>query len=139
MGALPPGGAMVAIEATEEELAAQLRAPEGISLAAINGPASVVVSGEEAAGLQLAGGLEGQGPQDHAPAGQPRLPLPADGADPGGVRRGRREPLSFSAPQIPIVSNLTGEILSAEQATSPAYWVRQVREAVRFKDGDRPT
>ncbi|HXS47338.1 MAG TPA: polyketide synthase dehydratase domain-containing protein, partial [Solirubrobacterales bacterium] len=40
--------------------------------------------------------------------------------------------LSFSEPQIPIVSNLTGEQLTNEQATDPAYWVSQVRQAVRF-------
>ena len=41
---------------------------------------------------------------------------------------------SFHEPKIPIVSNLTGEPLSAEQATDPAYWVRHVREPVRFAD-----
>lgn len=43
--------------------------------------------------------------------------------------------IQLSAPQIPIVSNLTGEWLTAEQAVDPAYWVRHLRGTVRFADG----
>ena len=43
--------------------------------------------------------------------------------------------LELKAPQIPIVSNLSGEELTEEQATSPAYWAQQARQPVRFADG----
>ena len=43
--------------------------------------------------------------------------------------------ISFNPPQIPVLSNLSGELLTPEQATDPAYWVAQVREPVRFADG----
>ncbi|MGC1853495.1 MAG: type I polyketide synthase, partial [Solirubrobacterales bacterium] len=42
--------------------------------------------------------------------------------------------LSFSDPKLAIVSNVSGETLTTEQATDPAYWVRHVREPVRFAD-----
>ncbi|MGH6649471.1 polyketide synthase dehydratase domain-containing protein, partial [Aquabacterium sp.] len=43
--------------------------------------------------------------------------------------------ISFSAPKIPVISNVTGKELSEEEATSPAYWASQVRQPVRFFDG----
>ncbi|MFE6520067.1 polyketide synthase dehydratase domain-containing protein, partial [Streptomyces sp. NPDC057748] len=45
--------------------------------------------------------------------------------------------LTFSAPQLSIISDVTGEVLSAEEVQDPEYWVRHVREAVRFLDGVR--
>ena len=86
MQALPAGGAMVAIQATEAEVTAQL--VDGVSIAAINGPSAVVISGAEEAVLRVAGGVRGT--QDAPAVGQPRVPLAADGADAGGVPRGRR-------------------------------------------------
>ena len=43
--------------------------------------------------------------------------------------------ISFSAPKIPVISNVTGKELTGEEATSPAYWAAQVRNPVRFVDG----
>src|ERR1044072_4726756 len=43
--------------------------------------------------------------------------------------------LELKAPQIPIVSNVTGEELTDKEVTSPAAWSSQIREAVRFAEG----
>ena len=135
MQALPAGGAMVSVEAREEEVRPLLAATRGeVSLAAVNGPRQVVISGDEAAVLALAAALAGAGPQDQAADGVARVPLAADGADAGGVRRGGAAGARTGRRELPLVSNLTGRLAGAE-VTEPTYWVRHVREAVRFADG----
>ena len=85
MQALPTGGAMVALQATEDEVAPHLT--DGVSIAAINGPDSVVLSGTE--GAVAAAVAEFERPQVVEAQGVARVPLAADGADAGRVRRGR--------------------------------------------------
>ncbi|HYJ21760.1 MAG TPA: SDR family NAD(P)-dependent oxidoreductase [Solirubrobacterales bacterium] len=134
MGALPEGGVMVAIEAEESEVGAALG--EQLSIAAINSPTSLVVSGPEDAALQLAETWKAKGRKatrlrvSHAFHSALMEPMLAEFATVA-------QSLSCSEPRIPIVSNLSGEPLSAEQATDPAYWVAQVREPVRFMAGIR--
>ncbi|WP_436844929.1 SDR family NAD(P)-dependent oxidoreductase [Streptomyces roseoverticillatus] len=129
MQALPAGGAMVAVQATEDEVLPYLTEQAGI--AAINGPQSVVISGAEGAVLEIAEVFTQQGRKTsrlkvshafHSPLMDPML------EDFAQVVRG----LTFSEPRIPVVSTLTGRL--AEPYT-PEYWVRHVREAVRFADG----
>ncbi len=137
MGALPGGGAMVAVRPPRRRCARRSTGLEDrVALAAVNGPAAVVVSGDEDAVLELAEAFAEQGCKtkrlrvSHA-FHSPRM----DGmlAEFGRIAAG----LTFSAPQIPIVSNLTGEPVSDEQVCDPEYWVRHVREPVRFHDGVR--
>ncbi|MFJ2958161.1 type I polyketide synthase [Streptomyces sp. NPDC087270] len=132
MQALPAGGAMVAIGASEAEVCAEL--PEGVSIAAVNGPSSVVVSGVEDAVAEVAEVFAGRGCRTsrlrvshafHSALMEPML------AEFGEVLAG----VSFAAPQIPVVSNVTGGLATAEDLCTPDYWVRHVREAVRFADG----
>ncbi|MFD5048702.1 type I polyketide synthase, partial [Streptomyces sp. NPDC058382] len=134
MRALPVGGAMVALQATEEEVLPLLS--DGVSIAAVNGPASVVVSGDEDAVLKVAARLADSGRRTtrlrvshafHSPLMDPML----------DEFRGVVEGLSFEAPRIPVVSNLTGLLATADELCSPDYWVRHVRETVRFADGVR--
>src|SRR6266545_1791563 len=130
MGALPPGGAMVAIAAAEGEVTPLLG--RDVSLAAVNGPSSVVISGEEAAVLKVAARFEDRRTRRlrvshafHSVLMEPML------AEFEAVAAG----LSFEAPAISVVSNLTGELAAEEQLRDPGYWVRHVREPVRFAGG----
>ena len=137
MGALEPGGAMVAVQARESEIASSLQGLEShVALAAVNGPAAVVLSGDEDVVLGLADEWERRGRKtkrlrtSHA-FHSPRMDGMLDefAAVVGG--------LSFSPPQIPIASNLSGEPLAPEQLCDPGYWVRHVRAPVRFYEGIR--
>ncbi|MEU6609209.1 SDR family NAD(P)-dependent oxidoreductase [Streptomyces shenzhenensis] len=131
MQALPEGGSMSAVEATEQEgLEAIAGHEDSVTIAAVNGPTSVVLSGDRDRVRQIAEGFRARGravkhlPISHAahsPHIEPMLQEFLDHID----------GLSFSQPVIPLVSTLTGALATEEIAT-PSYWARQVRHAVRF-------
>ena len=132
MGELPAGGAMLAIEATEAEVLASIEGREAeLSLAAVNSPDSCVLSGTEAAVEALeahwreAGRRTSRLAVSHAFHSHLMEPMLAEFEQ---VARG----LSFARPEIPVVSCMSGELLSAEQATDPAWWVSHARLPVRF-------
>ncbi|MFD9407352.1 type I polyketide synthase [Streptomyces sp. NPDC059989] len=131
MQALPEGGAMVAVQASEEQVLPLLAGREKtVGIAAINGPTSVVIAGVEADVLEIAGSLGVKFKQltvshaFHSPLMEPML------EDFREVVAG----LTFNAPQIPIVSTVTGQAATAEELTSVDYWVNHVRRPVRFAD-----
>ncbi|KIQ66429.1 polyketide synthase [Kitasatospora griseola] len=137
MQALPAGGAMVALAAAEEEVLPLLAGREGqVGLAAVNGPASTVVSGDAAAVDEIAAQLAARGRKTrrlrvshafHSPLMEPMLAE-------------FREVVARIVPgeaAVPVISDLTGEPATAEQLGSPDYWVEHVRGTVRFQDGVR--
>ncbi|MCX4545407.1 type I polyketide synthase [Streptomyces sp. NBC_01565] len=131
MQALPSGGVMIAVQASEDEVLPLLT--DRVSIAAVNGPQSVVVAGDEDAAAAVAESFPDRKAKrltvSHA-FHSPHMDGMLD------AFRQEVEGLSFAAPQIPVVSNLTGALVSDEMA-SAEFWVRHVREAVRFLDGVR--
>ncbi len=130
MSALPRGGAMVAIAAAGDEVAPLLT--DGVSLAAVNGPESVVVSGPEAEVLAVADAMASRGKRIK------RLPVShafhSGLMEPVLAELGRvAESITTMDPVLPIVSNLDGRLVTSGYA-GPGYWVRHARKAVRFAD-----
>ncbi|SCG06413.1 KS-AT-KR-ACP domain-containing polyene macrolide polyketide synthase/pimaricinolide synthase PimS2, partial [Streptomyces sp. MnatMP-M17] len=134
MQALPQTGAMVALQATEDEITSLLG--EHVSIAAVNGPEALVVAGAEDAVLEIAELFAADGRRTrrlrvshafHSPLMDPML---TDFARVAGT-------VAYHEPRIPVVSNLTGALAASDELRSPAYWVRHVRETVRFADGVR--
>ena len=125
MEALPAGGAMVAVEAAEDEVA-PLVGPR-VGIAAVNGPRSVVLSGDEDVVVEIAARLTAEGRRTsrlavshafHSPLMDPML----------DEFRSVVSGLTFAEPVIPVVG---------AEVADPEYWVRHVRETVRFADNVR--
>ncbi|OLF05414.1 hypothetical protein BLA60_36345 [Actinophytocola xinjiangensis] len=114
MGALPPGGAMVAVQAGEDELTLT----DGVSIAAVNGPNSVVVAGVEAEVMAIVGDRKHKRlPVSHAFHSPLMDPMLDD-------FRAAIAGIVFHQPEISI----------AGAVTDPEYWVNHVRDTVRFAD-----
>ncbi|MFG3016110.1 type I polyketide synthase [Streptomyces cinerochromogenes] len=137
MQAMPSGGAMVAVQAGEEEVLPVLDGLGGaVAVAAVNGPASVVLSGDEDAVTRAAGLFAARGRKTR------RLQVSHAFHSPhmdGMLEEFRRvaRGLEFRAPRVPLVSTLTGALATSEELRSADYWVRHAREAVRFLDAVR--
>ncbi|MFJ2444653.1 acyltransferase domain-containing protein, partial [Streptomyces sp. NPDC087658] len=134
MEGLPSGGVMVAVEASEEEVAGLLAGHGGVvGVAAVNGPRSVVVSGAGDAVAGVVDVVRSWGRRTkrltvshafHSPLMEPVLE----------EFRGVVEGLSFAAPGVGFVSGVSGRLVGADEVCRPEYWVEHVVRPVRFGD-----
>ncbi|WAN69938.1 type I polyketide synthase [Moorena producens JHB] len=131
MQQLPPGGEMVAVMASEAKVKKFLTADGGkVAIAAINGPKSVVISGEATAVREIVSSLESEKIKTkqlqvshafHSPLMEPMLT----------EFEAVAKQVTYNQPKIPLISNVTGEEVGAE-ITTAEYWVGHVRKPVRF-------
>ncbi len=128
---LAPGG-MVGVPLPAAEVEASLE--PGLAIAAVNATDSCVVAGPPELLATFTARLDRDGVEcrrlhiavaAHSPMVEPIL---------AEFERYVRT-LPLQPPAIPIVSNVTGTWLSADEACSPDYWVRHLRRTVRFADG----
>ena len=134
MGALPREGQMVAIMTSEERVRAAVEPHRAdVSIATLNGPENVVISGRAQAVETIASAFEAEGVETrplkvshafHSPLMDPML------EEFGQVARG----IAYSKPRIPLVSNLTGA-LAGDEIAGPEHWVTHIQMPVRFSDG----
>ncbi|WP_159391089.1 type I polyketide synthase, partial [Streptomyces viridochromogenes] len=135
MQSVSADGAMVAVDATEDEVLPFVTGqPGAVAVAAVNGPTSVVLSGDTETVTRIAEELAARGHRtrrlrvSHA-FHSPHMDAMLD--EFGDVVAG----LTLLPPALPMVSNVTGRAATSEQLCSPRYWVEHVRRTVRFSDG----
>ncbi|MBE9169284.1 acyltransferase domain-containing protein [Pleurocapsales cyanobacterium LEGE 06147] len=132
MQALPPNGQMVAIFADEAKVSATIEPYRGkVSIAAINSPKNTVISGEYRAVQAVLKQLEAQEVEYrrlqvshafHSPLMEPMI---------AEFERVASK-IEYSAPQLGLISNVTGNLVTGKEVASAAYWCRHIREPVRF-------
>ncbi|MEM1168905.1 MAG: type I polyketide synthase [Cyanobacteria bacterium P01_H01_bin.35] len=133
MQKLPSRGEMVSAMASESVVSQYITPESEVAIAAINGPESTVISGESVAIKGIVNQLEAKGIKTkqlevshafHSPLMEPML----------SEFEAVANQLTYNQPQIPIISNVTGQIADNSIAT-PSYWVNHVRQPVRFAQG----
>ncbi len=132
MQALPPNGKMVAVFADEAKVAEAIEPYRAeVSIAALNSPKNTVISGEGDAVQAVLQQLEVEGIEFrplkvshafHSPLMEPML---------AEFERVASE-IEYSAPQMGLISNLSGQLVGGNEVTSASYWCRHIRAAVRF-------
>ncbi|GMV92676.1 MAG: hypothetical protein AMXMBFR82_24540 [Candidatus Hydrogenedentota bacterium] len=137
MGALPEGGAMVAVLTDYESVSAALSEyADRVSVAAANGPKNTVISGEADAVDAIVEHFEAQkvsckrltvSHAFHSPLMEPML----------DEFEAAARHVTYRAPRIPVVSNLTGRLVTESDVFDAAYWRAHLRQAVQFDGGIR--
>ncbi|MER5711311.1 type I polyketide synthase [Streptomyces sp. NPDC002122] len=140
MQELPAGGAMLAVQAAEDEIRAWLASEERyagrLDVAAVNGPEAAVLSGDADAAREAEAHWSGLGRRTRTL----RVSHAFHSAHMDGMLDAFRavlETVEFRSPSLTVVSNVTGLAAGPDELCDPEYWVRHVRGTVRFLDGVR--
>ena len=125
-------GAMAAIAAGEARVTEELKAYGArVVIGALNGPTNTVISGQSEAVAELVARFKAAGVKAkqlavshafHSPLIEPMLE----------EFRAVAATVHFHPARIPLISNLTGRVISADEVSNPDYWVRHIRGAVNF-------
>ncbi|MFG6107346.1 aminotransferase class III-fold pyridoxal phosphate-dependent enzyme [Leptothoe sp. EHU-05/26/07-4] len=132
MQQLPLDGTMAAVFAAPEQLQPLMETLDGVEIAVINGPDNTVISGNKTAVDSVLKILADQGirtrplPVSHAFHSTLMEPMLAEFAT-------FAQNLTYASPKIPLISNLTGQPLTA--APDADYWCQQLRRPVQFATG----
>ncbi|MFG2357985.1 SDR family NAD(P)-dependent oxidoreductase [Streptomyces sp. NPDC048521] len=131
---VPPGGAMVLVEASEAELLPDVEATGGlVSVAALNSPTATVISGDEDATLAIADRWSARGRRTR----RIQVPMASHSSHMDGILDGMRAAaarIDWRPPALPVLSSLTGAELDAAGLDWPEFWARHTRGTVRFAD-----
>ncbi len=126
-----PAGSMLAVRMSEAALAGLV--PEGCSIAAVNAPELCVVAGPDARISELESRLEKDGRPGrrlltshafHSPMMDPVVPALEE----------TMAGIFLKKPALPIVSTVSGQLLTEHEARDPRYWAKHARATVRFAD-----
>jgi acyl transferase domain-containing protein/acyl carrier protein len=135
MQSLPSGGLMAAVFAPEPRVAAALDAyRDRVTVAALNGPENIVISGDEPAVREVLARFESEGVKSktlatsHAFHSHHMDPM-LDELRQAAVK------VKYATPTIDIISNLTGQPADGHTYADPNYWPRHARSPVRFAEG----
>ncbi|NES76653.1 MULTISPECIES: type I polyketide synthase [Okeania] len=134
MQKLPSGGEMVSVMASESQVTEAIKEYSSqVTIAAVNGPESIVISGESAAIAKICSEFESVGVKTkklqvshafHSPLMEPML------TEFGRVAK----EITYTRPKIQLISNVTGEEVD-DGIASAEYWVNHVRQPVKFVQG----
>ena len=126
---------MAAVPVSEERVRLAIAGYENrVSIAALNGPASVVISGDGGAVEAIVAQLKREGigarvltvsHAFHSPMMEPML----------GEFERLLDGVEFSKPVLPVISNVTGGVAAGDDLATPAYWLNHLRQAVQFARG----
>jgi acyl transferase domain-containing protein/NADP-dependent 3-hydroxy acid dehydrogenase YdfG len=130
----PGNGAMASIAASESDVVTVLESYAGkVSIGAINGPVSTIISGDRESVTEVLGLFEAKGIKvkllpisnaSHSPMMEPIL----DDFEKEALK------INYSTPKITMISNVTGKVID-EEISNSTYWKQHIRQTVRFNDG----